>query len=162
MSDYCLVVAVSNPASVDPLVRMGSALVRANNGSLIITSVTEVPPHIPVTADDKFASQQEAIIERALSVADSVGVPAEGEVPPSHRPVRSIVSLVENTDAPGLLLGSDELIPFEESLLGRTVPELITERAPCDVYVEQIGPGPAVPGDAVLVPVADGVQARLR
>jgi len=160
MSDYRLVVAVSNPASVDPLVRMGSALARANNGSIIITSVTAVPPHIPVTADDKFASQQEAIIDRALSVADSLGVPAEGEVPPSHRPVRSIVSLVENTDAAGLLIGSDKLIPFEESLLGRTVPERITERAPSDVYVEQIGPGPAVPGDSVLVPVADGAHAE--
>ena len=60
MSDYRLVVAVSNPASGDPLVRMGSALARANNESLI-TSGTAVPPHIPVTADDKFASQQEAI-----------------------------------------------------------------------------------------------------
>ena len=61
MSDYRLVVAVSNPASGDPLVRMGSALARVNNESLITTSVTAVPPHIPVTADDKFASQQEAI-----------------------------------------------------------------------------------------------------
>jgi hypothetical protein len=36
MSDYRLVVAVSNPASVDPLVQMGSPLARANNGSLIM------------------------------------------------------------------------------------------------------------------------------
>ena len=41
MSDYRLVVAVSNPASVDPLVRIGNALARANNGSLIIVS------HVP-------------------------------------------------------------------------------------------------------------------
>lgn len=161
MSDYRLVVAVSNPASVDPLTRMGSALARANNGSLTITSVAELPAQIPVGADhDDQRSQREAIVERALSIADSVGVPAEGKAPPSHRPVRSIASLVEDTDAAGLLLGSDEFIPFEESLLGRSGLERITERVQCDVYVEQIGPGLAVPGDSVLVPVADGAHAE--
>ena len=160
MSDSCFVVAVSNPASVDPLIRMRSALARANNGSLRVTSVTEVSAQIPVTADDTLASQQEAIIERALSVADCLGVPAEGQTPPSHRPSRSIVSLVENTDAAGLLLGADERIPFEESLFGRTGLERLIEQVPCDVYVEQIGPVPAVPGDSVLVPVADGAHAE--
>ncbi len=159
MSNDCLVVAVSNPASVDPLIRTGSAFARANNGSLTITSVTELPAQVPVTAEDEHGSQQEAIIKRALSVADSLGVPAEGRAPPSHRPARSIVSLVENTDAAGLLVGSDELIPFEESLLGRTSLERIIEQVLCDVYVEQIGPAPAVPGDSILVPVADGAHA---
>lgn len=72
MSDYRLIVGVSNPASVDPLLRMGGALARANNGSIIITSVTEVPPQIPVTADDTLASQQEAIISRSHRVRVSV------------------------------------------------------------------------------------------
>ncbi len=158
MSEYSLAVAVSNPASVDPLIRMGGALAQANDGSLSITSVTELPAQIPVTADEELASQQEAIIERALSVADSLGVPAEGHTPPSHRPARSIVSLVENTDASGLLVGADERIPFEESLIGRTALERIIKQVPCDVFVEQIGPAPAVPGDSVLVPVADGAH----
>lgn len=161
MSDYRLVVAVSNPASVDPLTRMGSALARANDGSLTITSVTELPAQIPVRADHgDLRSQQEATIERALSIADSVGVPATGKAPPSHEPVRSIVSLVEDTDAAGLLVGSDELVPFEESLLGRTGLERIIDRAPCEVYVEQIGPSPAVPSDSILVPVADGAHVE--
>lgn len=161
MNDYRLVVAVSNPASVDSLTRMGCALARANDGSLTITSVVELPAQIPVRADhDDLGSQQEAIIERALSIADSAGVPAEGKAPPSHRPVQSIVSLVEDTDAAGLLVGSDERIPFEESLFGRTGLERLIEQAPCDVYVEQIGPSPAVPGDSVLVPVADGAHAE--
>lgn len=158
MSDYCLLVAVSNPASVDPLVRMGGTLARANNGSLIITSVTEIPDQIPVKADTNLGAQQEAILERALSVADSVGIPAEGKAPPSHKPSRSIASLVEDTDPAGLLVGADERVPFEKSLLGRTVLERIIERVPCDVYVEQIGPGPALPGDSLLVPVADGAH----
>jgi APA family basic amino acid/polyamine antiporter len=161
MSDFRLIVAVSNPASVDQLTRMGSALARANDGSLIITSVVDLPAQIPVRADhNDLGPQQEAIVERALSIAESVGVPAEGHAPPSHRPARSIVSLVEDTDAAGLLVGADECIPFEESLLGRTVLERIIERAPCDVYVEQIGPGPAVTGDSVLVPVAEGAHAE--
>jgi APA family basic amino acid/polyamine antiporter len=156
MSDFRLVVAVSNPASVDQLTRMGSALARANDGSLIITSVVELPSQIPVRANhNDLGSQQEAIVKRALSIADSVRVPAEGKAPPSHRPVRSIVSLVKDTDAAGLLVGSDERIPFEESLFGRTDLERIIEQVPCDVYVEQIGPSPAVLGDSVLVPVAD-------
>lgn len=159
MSNDCFVVAVSNPASVDPLIRMGSAFAQANNGRLTVTSVTELPAQIPVRTDDKLAVQQEAIIDRALSVADSLGVPAEGKSPPSHRPARSIVSLVENTDATGLLVGSDKLVPFKESFLGRTVLERIIKQVSCDVYVEQIGPGPAVPGDSILVPLADGAHA---
>lgn len=87
-------------------------------------------------------------------------MPAEGKAPPSYRPVRSIISLVEDTDAAGLLVGSDERIPFEESLFGRTDLERIIEQVPFDVYVEQIGSSPAVLGDSVLVPVADGAHAE--
>lgn len=158
MNGACIVVAVANPASVDPLVRMGGALARAKNGRLTITSVSELPDQLPVTADNSLASQQEAIIKRAVSVADSLGVPAEGRVPPSHNPAHSIVSLVENTGAAGLLIGSDDTVPFEESLLGRTVPERIIDEVTCEVYVEHIGPAPAVPGDSILVPVADGAH----
>lgn len=158
MSDACFVVAVANPSSVDPLVRMGSGLARAENGKLTITSVSELPAQVPATADGKRPYQQEAIIDRAVSVADSLGVPAEGRVPPSHNPAQSIVSLVENTDAAGLLVGSDDAVPFEESLLGRTLSERIIDDVSCDVYVEHIGPAPAVPGDSILVPVADGAH----
>ncbi|MEF8780870.1 MAG: universal stress protein [Haloferacaceae archaeon] len=159
MSDGRLVVAVSNPASVDPLIRMGSALARTKNGSLTVTSVTELPTQIPVTAEDEHGTQQEAIIERALSVADSLGVPAEGRAPPSHNPSRAIVSVVENEDAAGLLVGASELIPFEESLLRPTSLERIIEHVSCDVYVERIGPTPAVPADSILVPTANGAYA---
>ena len=43
MSDYRLVVAVSNPASGDPLIRMGSALARANNECNVWLILRRVP-----------------------------------------------------------------------------------------------------------------------
>lgn len=159
MSSERFVAAVSNPASVEPITRIGCALARANNGSLILTSVTNVPEQIPTTDNHPLASQSEAVIERALSMADSLGVSADGRIPPSHKPSRSIVSLVENIDATGLILGANEHVPFEQSLLGRTFLERVINQAPCDVFVEQIGPVSALPGDSVLVPIAGGTHA---
>jgi nucleotide-binding universal stress UspA family protein len=159
MSEYCVVVAVSNPASVDPLTKMGCTLAEANDGIIKIASVKQTPPQLPAATYDEFGSKEEAIIDRALAVADSFDARTEGVTPFSRDTAESIVSLIDRVDASALLVGASELTPFKESWLGRSLIETITERVTCDVYAERIGPGLAVPGGSILVPIADGTHA---
>jgi nucleotide-binding universal stress UspA family protein len=160
MSEYCVVVAVSNPASVDPLTRMGCTLAEANDGSVKITSVKKAPAQLPTSAYDEIGSKEEAIVERALSVAVSFDAPAEGLAPSSRDPAESIISLIDHVDASALLVGESELIPFQESWFRQTLVETVIDQVTCDIYVERIGPGPALPGDSMLVPVAEGAHAN--
>lgn len=160
MSDHCVVVAVSNPASVDPLTRMGCTLAQANDRSVKIASVKKAPAQLPSSGYDEIGSKQEAIVERALSVAESFDTPAEGLAPSSRDPAESIVSLTDQVSASALLMGESELVPFQESWLRQELVETVIDRVTCDVYVERIGPGPALPGDSILVPIAEGTHAN--
>lgn len=158
MSEYCVVVAMSNPASVDALTRMGCTLAQANDGVVKVVSVAELSDQLPAAADG-VGHKQEAIVERALSVSESFDVPVEGLSPASHDPVESVVTLTERVDASALLMGSNELSRFKKSLFGRTFVETVGDRVACDIYVERVGPGPAIPGESILVPIAAGVHA---
>lgn len=158
MSEYCVVVAVSNPATVDALTRMGCTLSQANDGVVKVVSVAELSDQLPAAADG-IGHKQEAIVERALSVSESFDVPVEGLSPASHDLVESVVTLTERVDASALVMGSNELSPFKKSLLGRTFVETVGDRVACDIYVERVGPGPAIPGESILVPIAAGVHA---
>ncbi|WIV66153.1 universal stress protein [Natrialbaceae archaeon AArc-T1-2] len=163
--EYRLLVAVSNPETVDQLLRTARDLATLRNGSIHVVSVVDKPYQSPFRLFDdetirrEYASEHSAIIDRAIEIGDDADVEVTGSVVVARRAVDGILETVTDVDADELLVGWHQSTRPTETVLGTTVDALV-ERAPCDLLVERIGET-ADGVDSVLVPVADSTHAEL-
>lgn len=162
--EYRLVVAVGNPAYAEQLVRTAADIVRAKNGEIHVVSVVHKPRESPFalfsdeTIKSEFAGDRREILDRALETATG-DVPVKGEVVVGTDVADALLSAVEELEADALLVGWHGRPRRSEVVLGTTI-DTVLRRAPCDVFVERIGPT-ADGVERVLLPVAGGPHVPL-
>lgn len=157
---YTLVVAVSNPANVEQLMRTAVDVARVNEGEIRVISVIHKPPTSPflLFPDDRikqeFAGDHRTVLDRAVASAEDSPVPVRRSLLVGSDVSDTILSTVETVDAAALLIGWRERPRPRDIVLGRTVDPVVS-RAPCDVYVERVGTT-ADGMDAILLPTVGG------
>ncbi|WP_336342992.1 universal stress protein [Halalkalicoccus ordinarius] len=162
--EYRLVVAVGNPTYAEQLARTAVDIARARNGEIHVVSVVHKPPESPFalfsdeTIRTEFAGDRREILDRAIETATG-DVPVKGEVVVGTDVARTLVSAVEELEADALLVGWHGRPRRSEVVLGTTI-DTVLRRAPCDVFVERIGPT-ADGVERVLLPVAGGPHVPL-
>lgn len=163
-ASYRIVVAVGNPSYAEQLVRTAVDLARGRDGEIHVVTVVHKPHNSPfsVFSDEtirtEFAGDRREILDRAVETAGGV-VPVEGRVLVGTDVGRTLRSFVREIDADGLLVGWHGRPRRSEVVLGSTIDGLL-HRAPCDVFVERIGPT-ANGVERVLLPVAGGPHVPL-
>lgn len=164
-SGYTLVVAIANPDHVSQLMRTANDLAIDRNGRIRVVSVVHKPTSSPFhlfedeRIREEFAHPQQAALERAMDVAEDASVPVNSSLPVGDDISKTILGVIDEFDADGLLLGWQERSRPSDLVLGTTVDPLV-RRAPCDVFVERIG-RTADGVDSVFVPTDGGPHAEL-
>lgn len=141
---YTLVVAVSNPAMVDQLMRTAMDLAADRDGQILAVSVVHKPPTSPFSLfsetriKEKYADAQQAVLDAAVAAAADDPVPVRKRVLVGTDIADAIRSAVRDAGANALLLGWQDPPGAADVVLGTTVDPLL-RRAPCNVFVERVG-----------------------
>lgn len=157
---YRLVVAIANPDNVEQLMRTATGIARDRDGDLLVTSAVVLPEQTPYVEGHATAEDREAVIERALAVADDEDVPATGTVRVTRAAADAILNTVEQYDADAVLLGwGGDRPASDRAVLGSTVDEVARE-ADADVLTEEVGDAPGESTDSILVPTTDDTHTE--
>ena len=73
-----VLVALANPKTVEPLVRLACAIARSRGTSVIALHVTKVPAHLPRSEGREFLDRAEPLFEAAVKVGEAMETPVYG------------------------------------------------------------------------------------
>jgi nucleotide-binding universal stress UspA family protein len=152
-----VLVAVSDPAHVEQLVRTAGDLARLGSGLVRVVTVAVKPHDSPFGVFDDETIRREfadGSHELLASATTPSGVGVERQVVVARSVAGGIVSAVDRWDPSALVVGWTGATSRRDAVLGTTVDKLV-ERVPCDLYVERIG-REANGVESVLLPVAGG------
>lgn len=133
-------VAISNPAHVEQLLRTATDFARARNGELLLVSVIHKyasSPFLLFSGESiarEFDDGKRALLDRASSMVEDV--PVRRKLLVSDNVADALLEAAVEADA--MLLGWQEQTRPSDAVLGTTVDPVIS-RAPCDVYIEREG-----------------------
>jgi nucleotide-binding universal stress UspA family protein len=150
-------VAVSDPAHVEQLVRTAGDLARLGSGLVRLVSIAVKPHDSPFGVFDDETIRREFAAESHELLASATtppGVDVERRVVVARSVAGGIGSAVERWDPSALVVGWTGVTSRRDAVFGTTVDRLV-ERVPCDLYVERIG-READGVTSVLLPVAGG------
>lgn len=141
---YTLVVALSNPAHVDQIMRTAIDVAADHDGTIRVVNVIHkhaMSPFLLFSEERikrEFAGDQGAVLDQAVALAEEQSIPVSRSLLVGSDVSKAILSVVESADADGLLLGCQERSRPSDIVLGTTVDPLV-RRAPCDVFIERVG-----------------------
>ncbi len=157
--EYSVLVAISNPKTMESLMEVGMALAEGHAGDLVVTSVAEVPEGQALLTGRKQARELAPLLEKAQAFAASRGIAARTVVKISRRVSFGIVETVREEECNFLVMGRPGAESWFERLVAGSV-ERVLRDAPCQVGVVA---GTIRPEgiERVVVPLAPGQGARL-
>ncbi|AGB38000.1 universal stress protein [Natronococcus occultus] len=159
---YTIVVALSNPAAVEQLLRSASDLATRHDGRIHAIAIEHKPVNSPflMFSDEhisaEYAEESTQLLERAEDVSE---VPITTDLRVDSNVPSAIRGVVDQVDANVLLMGWRERASTADAILGSSV-DPILRRPPCDVLVERMGTV-ADGVETVLVPTVGGPHAGL-
>jgi len=162
-SGHEILVAISNPKTVDMLMKFALRLAKSDaDGSILALNVVQVPRSISLEAAEYYIHQAELpnkeTIERALTYTETHDVPIRVRQQPAHGIASGIVAIAENhTHTRLLLLGWHG--PLTRARIAEHITKEVVRSAPHDVAVFL---DRGLNGlDRILVPAGGGPHARL-
>jgi amino acid transporter/nucleotide-binding universal stress UspA family protein len=157
--EYSVLVALSNPKSMESLMEVGMAVARQHAGELVVTAVAEVPEGQALLTGRHRVRELAPLLEEATAYAAERGVEARSVVKISRRVSFGIVETVREEECNFLVMGQPGLESWFERLVATSV-ERVLRDAPCEVGVVY---GTVRPDkiNRVLVPVGPSANAGL-
>ncbi|MGE3526155.1 MAG: amino acid permease, partial [Gemmatimonadales bacterium] len=157
--EYRVLVAVSNPETVESLLEVGMAIARHHNGEVVALAVAEVPEGESLLAGRPRARALEPLMGRAVEYAMKRGSAVFPVVRIAHRVSEGILDTVREEECNFLVMGLPQTQSVIEKLVA-SITELVLRDAPCQVGVVfgKVRPE-AITG--ILVPVTSGQNSLL-
>ncbi len=132
-----VLVALSNPETVEALVDAAAALAAHRNGRVLAAHVVRVPDQtpLPAAADDARRGEADAVFDAARTAVEGLDVPLSTRTILSHRGLAEVFDAARSHDADALVMGSGGT----RRLGGRAEGPLaeLAGDPPCDVLVLQ-------------------------
>ena len=155
---YTVVVPLHNPAHVNTLLAIGSAMARERSGRVIAVSVVSVPRQLPVHEGMRFLDQREPLLELARQFGKERDVAISTDLIIAHHIQDGILAAARNHAADLLVMGWKGYTNTGERLFGEVTDQVI-RHAPCDLMVLKSANG----GNfrSALFPTAGGPHAQL-
>ncbi|WP_254533745.1 amino acid permease [Natrinema gelatinilyticum] len=157
--DQRLLVPISNPDSVDQLMKTALDLAAERNAEIEVVSVVEVPRQTPLSEGREFDAPERDVIERAMTYATETehDIPVSGTVRIGHDVGKAILNTVSQDEIDLVLMGWRGRSHRTDYVLGSNVDQVVTQ-ARCDVLVKRMSPTDDI--DSILVPTAGGPHAQ--
>jgi len=157
--EYSVLVALSNPKSMESLMEVGMAVAREHAGELVVMAVAEVPEGQALLTGRHRVRELAPLLEEAMAYAAERGVAARSVVKISRRVSFGIVETVREEECNFLVMGQPGLESWFERLVATSV-ERVLRDAPCEVGVVYGNVRPEKV-NRVVVPLGPGANAGL-
>lgn len=159
--EFTVVVPVSNPRTESALLSLASALAKANDGTVTVVHIVEVPDQTPLEAGAEHVQRIDAESQTLLATVrertETFDVPVEVKTVVSHRSFEEIFNVARRERADTVVMGWGSDRPWEAGRAERPIDEL-THDLPCDFLVLDDG---EFDPDRVLVPTGGGPNSDL-
>ena len=161
---YRVAVAAGNPDTVEQLTRTAADLARHEDGSVLVVSVAVQPRGSPfaLMRDEvikrDLSDHRRAVLDRAVSVADEVGVEVGARMVVARSVADGILDVIAEEEPDLVLLGWSGRSPAD-AVLGSNLDRIVA-RSHCDVLVEKLGPGIETV-ESILLPVVESPHTWL-
>jgi amino acid transporter/nucleotide-binding universal stress UspA family protein len=155
---YRVLVPLSNPDHVQPLLDLAAPIARAQQGELIVLGVVDVPQNLPIHEGMRFVHHKTPLLRDAVSYGQKIGVPVRTGIRIAHRVSDGIIAAAEQQKASLVLMGWKGWTSTRDRIFGE-VTDQVVRHAPCDLITVKLK-GP-VELNSVLMPTAGGPHASL-
>ncbi len=157
--EYKILVPVSNPAHVRPLLVTAAAIAKKFNGEILTLSVIEIPDYEDLQKGYELVEQKRPILTLAEGIAAREGVPKVSRmIKISHRLSHAIVETAQEESCNFIVMGRPSKRNLADRLLA-TVIDAVLKQAPCDVAI--VRPDGFDKIQRVLVPVSGSLNSQL-
>jgi amino acid transporter/nucleotide-binding universal stress UspA family protein len=129
-----VMVALANPATVEPLMRIASAVAHKRGTAVIALHVVQVPTQLPRSEGRAFLEKAEPLFEAAVNIGQRMGVPVYGSLRMASDVHRGVLEAVADKRPAVLVLGWRGRTRARERLFGTTLDPILAA-APTDVLL---------------------------
>jgi len=128
---YRVLVPLSNPANVEPLLEMGGRIARASHGDVLGLTVVDLPDVTAYAEAEPFMRQAQKVLEKAQEVAFTRGLPFSSLLKVGRDPGDEIRNVARDNHCNLVLMGyMAEGDPLENSIIHH-----LSTHQPCDLIV---------------------------
>ncbi len=156
---YRVLVAISNPATVESLMSVAVAVAQKHAGEIVVTSVVEVPEGESLFSGRRRTRELEPVLEMGVEYATAHGINSTSVVKIGRRTSESIVQTAREEACNMVILGQPSGKTLVERLVS-SIGERVLQGAPCQVAVVY-GSMTRRRLTGVVVPVTTGQNSQL-
>ncbi len=154
-----VVVALSNPNSVEPLVRIACAIARERGASVIALNVVRVPTQLPRSEGRRFLDRAEPLFDASVKVGEEMKTAVYGSLWVSSDVRKGLLEAIEEKQPSLIVLGWRGYTRARARFFGTTLDPILLA-APADVVLVRWR-GKKVKFGRVLVGVTASPHGRL-
>jgi len=157
--EYCILVCVSNPATVSGLTRLAEAIARKNKGELLFTHVIDVDEGSPLATGLDTTDSVRPLLKLMEEQAMAAGLSARSIVTVSHGIANGIRDTALSEDCNLIIIGRKRDPGFFDRY-ATAITDSVLETAPAEVVFLH-GELPERGVRRILLPFAENVHTRL-
>lgn len=131
--DYRVVVSLSKPENVEPLISIGSGIAKSQESELIALHVIAVPQQAFLETGSQFMKDSQPMFEKAISRGKVLGVAVARKIVVSHDIPQAILDVARSGKTNLILLGGTE--KQFAGKIKQSVPQIVMASSDCDVGV---------------------------
>ena len=154
---FRVLVPIANPTTASALLRTAGRLAQFQGGDALALQVVTIPDPVPLEAGRIRAETGQAIMEKALVIANEEKLPIQTVTRVARSVAQGILDAAIEENADLILLGWDGPTRLRSTSLGQ-IADAVLRDAPCDVLIMRGEHADHI--KKILVPTAGGPHAR--
>lgn len=156
-ASYRVAVPIANPANVDQLVDIASAIADDRQGEVVALAVVALPMQLPEWPEQAQIDRERQLLEKARARAREHDVPASAVVRIGRSVARGVLEAAQSHACNLVVLGWKGRTSTARRVLGDVTDDIVRHAQSDVMLVKLVGPG--LPR-RVLLPSAGGVHAQ--
>ena len=154
---FRVLVPIANPANIEILIDLASAIATERNGEIVALRVAQIPDQLSPTREEHHVERERPLLERAHLCAQKHKIPATSLIRVGHDASRAILETARERDCDLILMGWKGYTSTARKILGEVVDNVV-KNARSDIILVKLD------GDTsfgkLLLPSAGGNHAR--
>lgn len=155
---YRILIPLSNPDNVIPLMRMAIPLAKAYGGEIIVLGVVDVPINLPPHEGMRWVHHKTPLLKKAIRFGKEQGVETRSAIRIAHRIYDGIIQTAVAEKVSLVLMGWKGYTTTRDRIFGEVTDKTV-RLVPCDLITVKLNAAHTV--QRVLFPTAGGPHAAL-
>lgn len=154
---FRILVPIANPANVEPMMRLATALAKARGGEIVALRVVVVPDQLPPGLEESHVEEERQLLDQARAIGRDAGVRVSALVRVGHSASRAILETAAQHRCDLTIIGWKGYASTKRRILGE-ITDTVVEHSRSDILVARLV-GDDLP-KRLLLPSAGGEHAR--